>query len=123
MDLSSHCKEQDIEICAIKLAHSSLNVYVLSLYRSLTRNFDTFIEKLEILNLLFLNPVNLIICGDFNVNFMIDNTKKYQIISLLKMYNLDYIVNFSDRLCGLVVRVSGYRYRGPGFDPRRYQIF
>ena len=28
-----------------------------------------------------------------------------------------------DRLCGLVVRVSGYRYRGPGFDPRLYQIF
>ena len=28
-----------------------------------------------------------------------------------------------DRLCGLVVRVSGYTYRGPGFDPRRYQIF
>jgi len=26
-------------------------------------------------------------------------------------------------LCGLVVRVSGYRYRSPGFDPRRYQIF
>jgi hypothetical protein len=22
----------------------------------------------------------------------------------------------SDRLCGLVFRVSGYRYRGPGFD-------
>ena len=30
---------------------------------------------------------------------------------------------YIDRLCGLVVRVSGYRYRGPGFDPRRYQIF
>jgi len=29
----------------------------------------------------------------------------------------------NDRLCGLVVRVSGYTYRGPGFDPRRYQIF
>ena len=29
----------------------------------------------------------------------------------------------SVRFCGLVVRVSGYRYRGPGFDPRRYQIF
>ena len=28
-----------------------------------------------------------------------------------------------DRLCGLVVRVSGYRYRGFGFDSRRYQIF
>jgi hypothetical protein len=28
-----------------------------------------------------------------------------------------------DRLCGLVVRVLGYRSRGPGFDFRRYQIF
>jgi hypothetical protein len=28
-----------------------------------------------------------------------------------------------DRLCGLVVRVSGYRYRGLGFDSRRYKIF
>ena len=28
-----------------------------------------------------------------------------------------------DRLCGLVVRISGYRYRGHGFDSRRYQIF
>jgi hypothetical protein len=27
-----------------------------------------------------------------------------------------------DRLCGLVVRVSGYRSRGPGFDSP-YQIF
>jgi hypothetical protein len=28
-----------------------------------------------------------------------------------------------DRLCGLVVKVSGYRSRGPGFDYRRFQIF
>jgi len=32
-------------------------------------------------------------------------------------------INSVDSLCGLVVGVSGYRYRGPGFDPRRYQIF
>ena len=32
-------------------------------------------------------------------------------------------VTHLDRLCGLVVRVSGYRYRGLGFDSRRYQIF
>jgi hypothetical protein len=29
----------------------------------------------------------------------------------------------TDRLCGLVVRVPGYRSRGHGFDSRRYQIF
>ena len=28
-----------------------------------------------------------------------------------------------DRLCGLLVRASGYMYRGLGFDSRRYQIF
>ena len=33
------------------------------------------------------------------------------------------VVWVHDRLCGLVVRVSGYRYRGLGFDSRRYQIF
>jgi len=39
----------------------------------------------------------------------------------LQIFTLVYM--YWDRLCGLVVRVSGYRYRGPGFDPRRYQIF
>jgi hypothetical protein len=28
-----------------------------------------------------------------------------------------------DRLCGLVVRVPGYRSKGLGFDSRHYQIF
>jgi hypothetical protein len=37
-----------------------------------------------------------------------------------------FIRNFRftlDRLSGLVVRVPGYRLRGPGFDPRRNHIF
>ena len=33
------------------------------------------------------------------------------------------IYSLKDRLCGLVVSVSGYRCRGLGFDSRRYQIF
>jgi hypothetical protein len=33
------------------------------------------------------------------------------------------LVIYNDRLCGLVVRVSGYRSRGPQFDSRRFQIF
>ena len=40
------------------------------------------------------------------------HTNYFKVVKLLK-----------DRLCGLVVRVSGYRYRGLGFDSRRYQIF
>jgi hypothetical protein len=38
--------------------------------------------------------------------------------SNFKIYRLH-----KDRLCGLVVRVTGYRSRGSGFDSRRYQIF
>jgi len=43
-------------------------------------------------------------------------------MGFLLLYIYIYIYIY-DRLCGLLVRVSGYRYRGPGFDPRRYQIF
>jgi hypothetical protein len=32
--------------------------------------------------------------------------------------NLTYYLTFADRLCGLVVRVPGYRSRDPGFDSR-----
>ena len=34
-----------------------------------------------------------------------------------------YIMGHPSTASGLVVRVSGCRYRGSGFDPRRYQIF
>jgi hypothetical protein len=34
-----------------------------------------------------------------------------------------YYIILYERLCGLVVRVPGYRSRSPGFDSRRNQIF
>jgi hypothetical protein len=34
-----------------------------------------------------------------------------------------YYLERNDRLCGLAVRVPGYRSGGIGFDSRRYQIF
>jgi hypothetical protein len=36
---------------------------------------------------------------------------------------LNWIINKWNRLCGLVVRVPGYRFRDPEFDFRRCQIF
>jgi hypothetical protein len=33
------------------------------------------------------------------------------------------ILTYGERLCGPVIRVPGYRSRGPGFDSRPYQIF
>jgi len=42
---------------------------------------------------------------------------------LMCKFYISALVGIIDRLCGLVVGVSGYRYRGPRFDPQRYQIF
>jgi hypothetical protein len=46
----------------------------------------------------------------------------------LSLYRLRYVIMYvykitPDRLCGLVIRVPGYRSRDPGLDFRRYQIF
>ena len=54
---------------------------------------------------------------------------KYLNLVLLVIFSPFYFIFLKgisrndDRLCGLVVRVSGYRYRGLGFDSRHYQIF
>jgi hypothetical protein len=42
----------------------------------------------------------------------------YQVQQLLK-FNFLFVLH----LIGIVVRVPGYRSRGPGFDFRHYQIF
>ena len=54
--------------------------------------------------------------GITSPSFIVKSRTFYQIIIII-------IIIIVDRLCGLVVRVSGYRYRGLGFDSRRYQIF
>jgi hypothetical protein len=41
----------------------------------------------------------------------------------MNLHRCSLVFLFAERLCGLVVRVPGYRSRGPGFDFRRYQIF
>ena len=48
------------------------------------------------------------------------NVRKVSLSTFVTKVN-DFILLFI--LCGLVVWVSGYRYRGLGFDSRRYQIF
>jgi hypothetical protein len=42
-------------------------------------------------------------------------TRQHKVISLACIFKLEYPL--SDRLCGLVARVPGYRSRGPGSIP------
>jgi hypothetical protein len=51
-----------------------------------------------------------------------------KLVGLIKMcinetYSKIHIGKYLDHPCGLVLRVLGYRFRGPKFDSQRYQIF
>jgi hypothetical protein len=61
------------------------------------------------------------------LKLLVSRTLLFEI--LIRRYHTARATNYlflhlvNDRLCGLVVRVSGYRSRGLGFDSRPYQIF
>jgi len=74
--------------------------------------FYIFIQQIYVVNIL--NTV-------YTLRFSLQNAVFFIILTYLVPALFTFYVQ--SVLCGLVVRVSGYRYRGPGFDPRRYQIF
>jgi hypothetical protein len=48
--------------------------------------------------------------------------RRRRTIGLYRQHEL-LTCDLSHSLCGLVVRVSGYISRGPGFNSRRFQVF
>ena len=66
----------DIEICAIKIYTPSGAIVVMTVYRS-TGDVKYFLNTLETtLDQLYNNTANIILCGDFNINYLSDNKKK-----------------------------------------------
>jgi hypothetical protein len=99
IDLSEFCSDQDIEICAIKLHPSFVKFCVMSVYRALTGDFIHFLCSFDsILNLLYNNSLNFIICDDFNINYLENSNGKLQLDSLLASYNLQSVVDFPTRI-------------------------
>jgi len=43
IDISQHCKDQDIEICTLKLSFGTQNICILTLYRAPSGKFSTFL--------------------------------------------------------------------------------
>jgi hypothetical protein len=63
--IPKHHIYQGLEVCAVKLYISSFIFCVLCVYRSPSGNFSYFLSSLEpILNQLYANSINIIICGD-----------------------------------------------------------
>ena len=62
-------------------------------------NLTIFLKNLElVLQKLFLIKFTFIICGDININYLVDSYKKKQLDSILYSFNLCSIVNFPTRI-------------------------
>jgi hypothetical protein len=98
--MNRYSKEKHIEICAVKLHFSSHTVVIVSVSISPAGRFSYFLNNLEIaLNHTYGNSIDIILCGDFNINYPTDNHNKQLLDSLLTSYNLYSTVDFPMRIC------------------------
>ena len=96
--MDKYSKEMDIEICAIKIHTPSCAIVIVMVYKSPTGDVTYFLNKLEaVIDQLYNNTTNIILCGDFNINYLSDNKKKQKLNSLLTSYSLYSIIDFPTR--------------------------
>ena len=71
------------------------SVCIIAIYRAPSGNFDLFLSKLDVvLRNLYTATHDYIICGDINIDDLIDSDRKSWLDALLKTYNLTSVVNF-----------------------------
>jgi hypothetical protein len=93
-------KEKVLEISAVKLNTCSLNLTLCCVYRSPSVKPKYFLELLEkTLRSLYQPNVSLVICGDLNINFLVNSTMKLNLESIMKTFNLTQAVTFPKRIC------------------------
>jgi len=99
INLSEYCKEKDIETGAVKLNINPLTMCTITICRTPLGNFTYFLQNLDnVLESLYTPSTHLIICGDLNANYFVENEQKRQLENLLLMYNLIGIVSFPTRI-------------------------
>jgi exonuclease III len=84
-------KETDFEVSAVELLKDK--GVVVCVYRSPDGDFYMFLKNLEaVIQKVQLKKKKLILCGDWNINFVDDSVRLRELKNLLWMYNLDNIV-------------------------------
>lgn len=97
--MDRYSNEKDIKICAVKLHILSLAIVTVTVYRFPTGNVAYFLNNLEAaLNQIYNNTVDIILCGDFNINYFNDNQNKQALNSILTSYSLCSIIDFPMRI-------------------------
>jgi hypothetical protein len=99
IDLTQYCTEKVIEACAAQMKIGNNFIILLCVYRFPCGNFEKFNKQLEIiLKYLYKPKSEIILCGDFNVNFLDNSSNVHKVISLLQTHNLLRAVDFPTRI-------------------------
>ena len=101
IDVKKYCKDQDIEICMLNLNTPFFRLHITVAYRAPTGDFNLFLNRLDdSIKSIYKTNLNLIICGDINIDYLSENNRKKQLDPVLQTYNLTAIVYFPTRLKG-----------------------
>jgi hypothetical protein len=99
IDLQHKYKEQEIEVCAVKIKLTNRIIVILAVYRAPAGDFVYFVKELElILHQLYNISNDLVICGDFNVNYLEDSKNRQLLDNPLATFNVHAIVRFPTRI-------------------------
>jgi exonuclease III len=99
INVQKHAKEQDLEISAVQIRFNRVKLIIISIYRAPIGSFDYFLYKLDyIFNSLHKDNTEFIMCGDINVNYLENNSKKVQLDEMFRTYHLTSTVNFPTRI-------------------------
>jgi len=91
--LNEHREEKSLELSVIELVWCA--IIVICIYRSPDGKIDTFFNKLEMImqQKLIVKHKTLILCGDWNINFLQASPHTRELNNLLLQYNLKHTVN------------------------------
>ncbi|KAG5873942.1 hypothetical protein JTB14_032170 [Gonioctena quinquepunctata] len=117
INVEKFCTEIAAEFTAIKVE----NTVIVTIYRSTNGDLEHFLNSLEnMLEFLRKKHTNIVLIGDFNVNFLVDSKEKQKLENTLTSFNFDALLSeptrVSDRsatcIDNVCVNFKGYKKFG-----------
>jgi exonuclease III len=77
LDLTRFCEEKNLEVCATQIRSMTNQQIIICMYRSPSGNFYQFLKVLDTMLMSLYQPkTEFIICGDINIDYLSDSSKK-----------------------------------------------
>nr|CAI5855910.1 unnamed protein product [Callosobruchus analis] len=97
VNLNHFCIEQSFEVCALSVSFGQNKYIILNCYRSPSAHVDIFMDRLtDVLQFLYRPYINIIVCGDFNLDSL-KNTTHISLYNLLSCYHCRPLIGWPTR--------------------------